>query len=104
MSWSSRASILVLGPMVCALWLVMLSGLAGGFCAIGSRPVDLPHPWTRAMGAEITVEDGYIKGPRPDGGLRGAHFSSILPCQLPVREHSLAATLAKGRTVLENAA
>jgi UDP-N-acetylglucosamine 1-carboxyvinyltransferase len=56
------------------------------------------------MGAEITVEDGYIKARAPDGGLRGAHFFFDTVSVTGTENILMAATLAKGRTVLENAA
>ena len=67
-----RASILVLGPMVARFGEAEVA-LPGG-CAIGSRPVDLHIRGLEAMGADITVEGGYIKAKAPAGGLRGAHF------------------------------
>src|SRR5690554_7960860 len=68
-----RASILVLGPMVAHFGYAEVA-LPGG-CAIGSRPVDLHIRGLEAMGAEITVDGGYIKARAPEGGLRGAHYS-----------------------------
>ncbi|UAW97821.1 UDP-N-acetylglucosamine 1-carboxyvinyltransferase [Halopseudomonas nanhaiensis] len=97
-----RASILVLGPMVAHFGQAEVA-LPGG-CAIGSRPVDLHIRGLQAMGAEITVEGGYIKAKAPEGGLRGAHFFFDTVSVTGTENILMAATLAKGRTVLENAA
>ena len=97
-----RASILVLGPMVAHFGQAEVA-LPGG-CAIGSRPVDLHIRGLEALGAEITVEDGYIKAKAPVGGLRGGNFFFDIVSVTGTENILMAATLAKGRTVLENAA
>ncbi len=97
-----RASILVLGPLVAHFGQAEVA-LPGG-CAIGSRPVDLHIRGLEAMGAEISVEAGYIKAKAPEGGLRGAHFFFDTVSVTGTENILMAATLAKGRTVLENAA
>jgi UDP-N-acetylglucosamine 1-carboxyvinyltransferase len=97
-----RASILVLGPLVAHFGSAEVA-LPGG-CAIGSRPVDLHIRGLEAMGAEISVEGGYIKAKAPEGGLRGAHFFFDTVSVTGTENILMAATLAKGRTVLENAA
>lgn len=97
-----RASILVLGPMVARFGEAEVA-LPGG-CAIGSRPVDLHIRGLEAMGAEILVEGGYIKAKAPQGGLRGAHFFFDIVSVTGTENIMMAAALAKGRTVLENAA
>ncbi|HDZ56022.1 MAG TPA: UDP-N-acetylglucosamine 1-carboxyvinyltransferase [Pseudomonas xinjiangensis] len=97
-----RASILVLGPMVAHFGQAEVA-LPGG-CAIGTRPVDLHIRGLEAMGAEITVDGGYIKAKAPEGGLRGAHFFFDTVSVTGTENVLMAATLAKGRTVLENAA
>ncbi len=97
-----RASILVLGPMVAHFGQAEVA-LPGG-CAIGSRPVDLHIRGLEALGAEITVEDGYIKAKAPEGGLRGGNFFFDIVSVTGTENILMAATLAKGRTVLENAA
>ncbi|VXB23905.1 UDP-N-acetylglucosamine 1-carboxyvinyltransferase [Pseudomonas sp. 8O] len=97
-----RASILVLGPMVARFGEAEVA-LPGG-CAIGSRPVDLHIRGLEAMGAIIDVEGGYIKAKAPDGGLRGAHFFFDVVSVTGTENIMMAATLAKGRSVLENAA
>lgn len=97
-----RASILVLGPMVAHFGQAEVA-LPGG-CAIGSRPVDLHIRGLEALGAEIKVEDGYIKAKAPVGGLRGGNFFFDIVSVTGTENILMAATLAKGRTVLENAA
>lgn len=97
-----RASILVLGPMVAHFGQAEVA-LPGG-CAIGSRPVDLHIRGLEALGAEITVEAGYIKAKAPEGGLRGGNFFFDVVSVTGTENILMAATLAKGRTVLENAA
>ncbi|MGI3131623.1 UDP-N-acetylglucosamine 1-carboxyvinyltransferase [Halopseudomonas pachastrellae] len=97
-----RASILVLGPMVAHFGQAEVA-LPGG-CAIGSRPVDLHIRGLEAMGAEITVDGGYIKAKAPEGGLRGAHFLFDVVSVTGTENILMAATLAKGKTVIENAA
>ncbi len=97
-----RASILVLGPMLARDGHAVVS-LPGG-CAIGARPVDLHLKALEAMGAELDLRDGYIHAKAPAGGLRGARV--VFPfVSVGATENALmAATLAKGTTVLENAA
>lgn len=97
-----RASILVLGPMVARFGEAEVA-LPGG-CAIGSRPIDLHIRGLEAMGAKIDVEGGYIKAKAPEGGLRGAHFFFDIVSVTGTENIMMAAALAKGRTVLENAA
>ncbi|CAD5375632.1 UDP-N-acetylglucosamine 1-carboxyvinyltransferase [Pseudomonas sp. OF001] len=97
-----RASILVLGPMVARFGQAEVA-LPGG-CAIGTRPVDLHIRGLEAMGAVIDVEGGYIKARAPEGGLRGAHFCFDTVSVTGTENILMAATLANGRSVLENAA
>lgn len=97
-----RASILVLGPMVARFGEAEVA-LPGG-CAIGSRPVDLHIRGLEAMGAKIEVEGGYIKAKAPEGGLRGAHFFFDTVSVTGTENIMMAAALAKGRSVLQNAA
>lgn len=96
-----RASILVLGPLVARFGKAHVS-LPGG-CAIGSRPVDFHVEGLRAMGAEITVKDGYIKASAPNG-LKGAEINFKVASVTGTENLMMAATLAKGVTVLKNAA
>ena len=97
-----RASILVLGPMLAHFGEAEVA-LPGG-CAIGSRPVDFHIRGLEALGAQITVEDGYIKAKAPEGGLRGGNFFFDVISVTGTENILMAATLAKGRTILENAA
>jgi len=96
-----RASILVLGPLLAHYGSADVS-LPGG-CAIGSRPVDLHLRGLEAMGAKVTVENGYVHATAPKG-LHGAHFIMDVVTVTGTENLLMAATLAKGRTVLENAA
>jgi len=95
-----RASILVLGPLLARFGKADVS-LPGG-CAIGARPVNLHIDGMRAMGADISVENGYIHARA--GRLRGTHFSMDVVTVTGTENLMMAATLADGRTVLENAA
>ncbi|OGI38605.1 MAG: UDP-N-acetylglucosamine 1-carboxyvinyltransferase [Candidatus Muproteobacteria bacterium RBG_16_62_13] len=95
-----RASILVLGPLVARFGEAEVS-LPGG-CAIGSRPVDLHIKGLRAMGAEITLDGGYIRAKAKR--LRGAHIFMDLVSVTGTENLMMAATLADGTTVIENAA
>jgi len=96
-----RASILVLGPMLARFGEARVS-FPGG-CAIGSRPVDLHLRGLEAMGAEIVVDEGYINA-RVKGRLRGAHIFHDTVTVGGTENLLMAATLAEGRTILENAA
>ncbi|OZG70532.1 UDP-N-acetylglucosamine 1-carboxyvinyltransferase [Hahella sp. CCB-MM4] len=96
-----RASILVLGPMVAHFGQAEVS-LPGG-CAIGSRPVDLHIRGLEAMGAEVVVEGGYIKA-KVDGRLKGAHIYMDTVTVTGTENILMAATLADGKTIIENAA
>ncbi|MFT4845408.1 MAG: UDP-N-acetylglucosamine 1-carboxyvinyltransferase [Cellvibrionaceae bacterium] len=96
-----RASILVLGPMLARYGEANVS-FPGG-CAIGSRPVDIHLRGLEAMGAIIEVDDGYIRA-RCDGKLKGAHFLMDIVTVGGTENLLMAAVLAEGTTVLENAA
>lgn len=96
-----RASILVLGPLLARYGRADVS-LPGG-CAIGARPVNLHIQGLQAMGADIKVENGYIRG-RVDGRLKGAHIFMDLVSVTGTENLMMAAALAEGRTVIENAA
>ena len=95
-----RASILVLGPLVARFGEADVS-LPGG-CAIGARPVNLHVQGLEAMGARVVVEDGYIRA-RSDR-LRGAHIVFDTVTVTGTENLMMAAALADGETVLENAA
>lgn len=96
-----RASILVLGPMLARFGKADVS-FPGG-CAIGSRPVDIHLRGLEAMGAEIEVDGGYIRARAP-GGLRGAHILMDTVTVGGTENLLMAAVLAKGKTILDNAA
>ena len=96
-----RASILVLGPLLARFGRAEVS-FPGG-CAIGSRPVDLHLKGLEAMGAEISIEDGYIKAHR-QGRLRGADITLETVTVGGTENLLMAATLAEGKTVIRNAA
>lgn len=95
-----RASILVLGPTLAHFGAAQVS-LPGG-CAIGSRPVDQHLKGLAAMGAEITIEHGYVKAKA--ARLRGAHINMDVVTVTGTENLLMAATLASGTTVLNNAA
>ena len=96
-----RASFWVLGPLLARAHQARVS-LPGG-CAIGTRPVDLHLEGLRALGAEIDIDAGYVVAKAP-GGLRGARV--VFPKVSVGATHNvlMAATLARGETVIENAA
>lgn len=96
-----RASILVLGPMLARDGHAIVS-LPGG-CAIGARPVDLHLRALEALGAELNLRDGYVHAKAP-GGLKGARFTFPIVSVGATENALMAATLAKGTTILENAA
>ncbi|NLJ91937.1 MAG: UDP-N-acetylglucosamine 1-carboxyvinyltransferase [Aeromonadales bacterium] len=96
-----RASILALGPLVARFGKADVS-LPGG-CAIGARPVNLHIHGLEQMGADIRVEDGYIKA-RVDGRLKGAHILMDMVSVTGTENLMMAAVLAEGRTIIENAA
>lgn len=96
-----RASILVMGPLLARFGEAQVS-FPGG-CAIGSRPVDIHLRGFEAMGAKIVIEDGYIKA-STDGGLKGATFFMETVTVGGTENLLMAAVLADGVTVLENAA
>jgi UDP-N-acetylglucosamine 1-carboxyvinyltransferase len=96
-----RASILVLGPLLARFRQAQVS-FPGG-CAIGSRPVDLHLRGLEAMGARVSVEGGYINA-QVDGRLRGAHIVLETVTVGGTENLLMAAVLAEGRTVIENAA
>jgi UDP-N-acetylglucosamine 1-carboxyvinyltransferase len=103
-----RASILVLGPLLARFGRARVS-LPGG-CAIGSRPVDQHIKGLQAMGAQITVEHGYIEARTPVGAdgqptrLKGARITTDMVTVTGTENFLMAASLAEGETILENAA
>src|SRR6266478_3837136 len=98
-----RASILTLGPVMARTGMARVS-LPGG-CAIGARPVDLHLAALEKMGAEIATEHGYIQARAPKGKrLKGAHIVFEKITVTGTENILMAAALADGETVLENAA
>jgi UDP-N-acetylglucosamine 1-carboxyvinyltransferase len=96
-----RASILILGPLLARYGTADVS-LPGG-CAIGARPVNLHLHGLELMGAKIEVKEGYIKA-RVDGRLKGAHIFMDMVSVGATENLLMAAALADGTTVIENAA
>jgi UDP-N-acetylglucosamine 1-carboxyvinyltransferase len=96
-----RASVLVLGPLLAREGRAIVS-LPGG-CAIGARPVDLHLQGLAALGAELDLRDGYVHAAAP-GGLVGARFAFPTVSVGATENMMMAATLARGTTVIENAA
>jgi UDP-N-acetylglucosamine 1-carboxyvinyltransferase len=99
-----RASVLALGPLLARFGEATVS-LPGG-CAIGSRPVDQHIKGLVAMGAEITVEHGYMIARLPQGRtrLKGARIATDMVTVTGTENFLMAASLAEGETILENAA
>ena len=103
-----RASVLALGPLLARFGEATVS-LPGG-CAIGSRPVDQHIKGLQAMGAHITVEHGYMLAKVPNGAngergrLKGARITTDMVTVTGTENFLMAATLAEGETILENAA
>jgi UDP-N-acetylglucosamine 1-carboxyvinyltransferase len=96
-----RASILVLGPLLARAGEAKVS-LPGG-CAIGSRPVDLHVSALQKLGADISLDNGYIHARAPNG-LRGAEIIFPMVTVTGTENVMMAATLAKGETTIVNAA
>jgi UDP-N-acetylglucosamine 1-carboxyvinyltransferase len=97
-----RASFWVLGPLLARCHQAKVS-LPGG-CAIGTRPVDLHLTGLKALGAEIDIDRGYVLAKAPSGGLRGARVVFPKVSVGATINVLLAAALARGETVIENAA
>lgn len=95
-----RASVVVLGPLL-ARWGEATVSLPGG-CAIGTRPVDLHLAGLRQLGAEVEIEHGYVKAKATR--LRGARITLDIPTVTGTENLMMAACLADGATVIENAA
>ena len=97
-----RASILVLGPLLARAGEARVS-LPGG-CAIGNRPIDLHLKALEAFGAVIEISAGYVRASAPDGGLPGGMFTFPVVSVGATENALMAAVLAKGTCILENAA
>ncbi len=95
-----RASVLVLGPLLARMGKAKVS-LPGG-CAIGARPIDLHLKGLRTLGAEMELHEGYVEARA--GRLQGATYYFDVPTVTGTENLMMAAALAKGETVLENAA
>jgi UDP-N-acetylglucosamine 1-carboxyvinyltransferase len=97
-----RASILVLGPLVARFGEAEVS--APGGCNLGFRKFNFHMDGLRALGAEVELDHGFIKARAPKGGLRGAEVYFEYPSVTATENVMMAAVLAEGRTVIENAA
>ncbi|MEL6968463.1 MAG: UDP-N-acetylglucosamine 1-carboxyvinyltransferase [Pseudomonadota bacterium] len=97
-----RASFWVIGPLLAREGVARVS-LPGG-CAIGTRPVDLFIESLRALGATIDIDGGYVDAKAPKGGLVGGHYRFPKVSVGATHVMLMAASLAKGETVIENAA
>ena len=97
-----RASNLVLGPMLARLGEAIVS-LPGG-CAIGARPMDLHIEGMEALGATVELKEGYLFAKAPANGLRGGVYNMRFASVGATENFVMAATLAKGTSVLKNAA
>jgi UDP-N-acetylglucosamine 1-carboxyvinyltransferase len=97
-----RASIYVLGPLLARVGRAKVS-LPGG-CAWGPRPVDLHLKGMESLGARVSLEEGYILAEAPPGGLRGGRIAFDISSVGATGNVLMAATLAKGTTIIENAA
>ena len=97
-----RASILVLGPLLAREGIATVSQPGG--CAIGNRPIDLHLKGLEALGAEIELTAGYVRAKAPKGGLHGGHIIFPVVSVGATENVLMAAVLAKGQTVMENAA
>ncbi|MCE2717087.1 MAG: UDP-N-acetylglucosamine 1-carboxyvinyltransferase [Pseudomonadota bacterium] len=97
-----RASVLVLGPLLARFGHAKVS-LPGG-CALGARAIDVHLEGLRAMGVTCDLEEGYVIAKAPKDGLKGAHFTMRVVSVGATENLMLAASIAKGETVLQNAA
>ena len=96
-----RASILILGPLISRFGIAKIS-LPGG-CAIGTRPIDIHLEGLKKLGANFSVENGYVIG-HVKNGLIGNHIPLSFPSVGATENIIMASTLAKGKTIIENAA
>ena len=97
-----RASVLVLGPLLAREGVATVSQPGG--CAIGNRPIDLHLEALEALGAEIELAQGYVRARAPGGRLRGGHYAFPVVSVGATENALMAAVLARGQTVLDNAA
>ena len=96
-----RASILILGPLISRFGEAKIS-LPGG-CAIGTRPIDIHLEGLKKLGANFTIENGYVIG-QVKGDLIGNHIPLSFPSVGATENIMMASTKAKGKTIIENAA
>ena len=97
-----RASVLVLGPMLAREGVATVSQPGG--CAIGNRPIDLHLKALEALGAEIELSAGYVRARAPGGRLRGGRVTFSIVSVGATENVLMAAVLADGQTVIDNAA
>jgi UDP-N-acetylglucosamine 1-carboxyvinyltransferase len=97
-----RASILVLGPLIARMGEATVS-LPGG-CAIGNRPIDLHLKALEQLGATIEITHGYVRAIAPDGGLKGGQITFPIVSVGATENALMAAALASGETIIDNAA
>src|SRR5258706_3751463 len=97
-----RASFVILGPLLARLGHARIS-MPGG-CAIGARPVDFHLKAMEALGATISLEEGYVIATAPAGGLKGGRINLPFPSVGATENALMAAATAKGETVIANAA
>ncbi len=97
-----RASILVLGPLLARFGRASVSYPGG--CAIGARPIDVTLKGLEALGAKITLDEGYIHANIKGNQLKGAHFTLSVPSWTGTENLIMAAVFAEGTTVFENVA
>jgi UDP-N-acetylglucosamine 1-carboxyvinyltransferase len=97
-----RASVLVLGPLLAREGVATVSQPGG--CAIGNRPIDLHLKALEALGAEIELTQGYVRARAPGGRLKGGRYAFPVVSVGATENALMAAALAEGSSVLENAA
>ncbi len=97
-----RASFVILGPLLTRMGTAKVS-LPGG-CQIGTRRLDLHEKGLRALGARIDISHGYVEAECPEGGMVGKEIYLDIPSNGATENLMMAAVLAKGKTIIENAA
>lgn len=97
-----RASILVLGPLLAREGVATVSQPGG--CAIGNRPIDLHLKGLETLGATIELTSGYVRATAPKGGLHGGHVTFPVVSVGATENVLMAAVLARGQTIIDNAA
>jgi UDP-N-acetylglucosamine 1-carboxyvinyltransferase len=97
-----RASLLVLGPLLARFGQATVSYPGG--CAIGARPIDVTLSGLEALGAEITLDNGYVHAKVKNGQFQGTHFTLSVPSWTGTENLIMAAVFANGTTIFENVA